>query len=1057
MGEEKKEEQWRRADEAVLKNLPPGVKLVRTLRGHTDFIGRIAWSPNGRMLASPSKDRTIRVWDADTGECLRTIERKTAELSVAFNPKGQALAMGANSGIEMRDISNGKLLCEFGQNLSPSVSSLAFDSLGRRLLCGYSLERGTQKYSRTRIAIELWDVVSAKRLVSFKDYSKWARAVINPMGTQIASGGDEDEVKLWDIKSGRLLRKFKGHKGIVNSVTFNADGSILASAGNDKTVKFWNVASGKMLNSLEGHTSYVSCVAFMFDGRILASKSCDGTIRLWDSNTRACVAEVVEEALENCWGPGVAFHPHLPLLATVGSDPGTEKRTRDRVIHIWELDSTILLSQCLTSPAVTYTSAKVVLVGDSGVGKTGLGWRLAHGEFKEHSSTHGQQFWLLNQLCKQRRDGAQCEAVLWDLAGQDDYRLIHALFLDDADLALVLFDPTRNDDPLSGVEYWLKQLKVGRRDVAGIPTVLVAARSDRGTPRLTQKEMKEFCRKRGIKVYLPTSAKAGEGIEELIRKMQGLILWDDKPATVTTETFKQIKDFVLEFKENPRRRKVILTQEELRARLEAKDSKWEFTDGEMLTAVGHLANHGYVTRLETSQGEPRILLAPELLNNLAASFVLEARKSRKGLGSIEEERLRSGDYKFSELHKLNENEKSVLLDAATVLFLEHNVCFRETDPLNGRAYLVFPELINLKKPIVEEECPTENGVAYTVSGSVENVYASLVVLLGYTQTFTRTNQWRNQARYEVGQGFVCGFRQEEERAGELDFVLYFCAKTPVAVRTLFQSLFESFLARRNLTVRRFEPIMCSKGHPLNRSVMREQMAREAKFAFCNQCGEKIAFPKADKPIQLTRHQAEQVEADRMAADQRSRFEQVLFRLKTHTVEQKIKTPECFISYAWGNPDHEQWVERSLAADLQKAGITVVLDRWENARIGASVPRFVERVEKADRVIVVGSPLYRNKYDNKEPMRGFVAAAEGDLIGKRMIGSEARKETVLPVLLDGTEESALPPLLQGRVYADFRKSECYFDVALGLLLSLYGIQPTQPVAIELTDSLKGSRG
>ena len=74
------------------------------------------------------------------------------------------------------------------------------------------------------------------------------------------------------------------------------------------------------------------------------------------------------------------------------------------------------------------------------------------------------------------------------------------------------------------------------------------------------------------------------------------------------------------------------------------------------------------------------------------------------------------------------------------------------------------------------------------------------------------------------------------------------------------------------------------------------------------------------------------------------------------------------------------------------------------------------------------------------MRSFVVAAEGDLIGKRMIGTEAEKESVLPVLLEGTEESAFPPLLQGRVYADFRKSEAYFDTALGLLLSLYQIKP-----------------
>ena len=106
---------------------------------------------------------------------------------------------------------------------------------------------------------------------------------------------------------------------------------------------------------------------------------------------------------------------------------------------------------------------------------------------------------------------------------------------------------------------------------------------------------------------------------------------------------------------------------------------------------------------------------------------------------------------------LKEGESEVLLDAAALLFLEHNVCFRETDPLRLEPFLVFPELINLKKP-AEDEAATEEGVAYTVSGPTENVFASLVVLLGYTHTFTRTAQWHNNARYEVGDKLVCGFR-----------------------------------------------------------------------------------------------------------------------------------------------------------------------------------------------------------------------------------------------------------------------------------------------------------
>ena len=292
--------------------------------------------------------------------------------------------------------------------------------------------------------------------------------------------------------------------------------------------------------------------------------------------------------------------------------------------------------------------------------------------------------------------------------------------------------------------------------------------------------------------------------------MKSLIPWEDKAATVTTTTFKRIKDYVLGLKEAESDGQTIVTPGELRGRLEATDADWHFTDAEMLTAVGHLENYGYVKRLRTSKGEQRILLQPERLNNLASSFVLEARRNPKGLGALEEKRLLAGGYDFPELKDLHEGERDVLLDSAALLFLEHNVCFRETDPLRMEPYLVFPELINLKKP-PEEEQATEDGVAYTVSGPTENVFASLVVLLGYTHTFTRTAQWHNNARYEMGDGLVCGFRQEAERDGELDFVLCFGPKVGLPVRTLFQGLFESFLARRNLTVMRYEPVRCSNG------------------------------------------------------------------------------------------------------------------------------------------------------------------------------------------------------------------------------------------------------
>jgi hypothetical protein len=195
-------------------------------------------------------------------------------------------------------------------------------------------------------------------------------------------------------------------------------------------------------------------------------------------------------------------------------------------------------------------------------------------------------------------------------------------------------------------------------------------------------------------------------------------------------------------------------------------------------------------------------------------------------------------------------------------------------------------------------------VAYTVSGPTENVFASLVVLLGYTHTFTRTAQWQNNARYEMGDGLVCGFRQEAERDGELDFVLCSGPKVGLSVRTLFQGLFESFLARRNLTVLRYEPVHCinSKcGHLLDRSVVRQRLRDEKAFAFCNDCGERLALPKMAEPIQLTREAQAEVESQRRAAEQRTLFEQAVFRVQAYVAEQKVTPPETFISYAWACP------------------------------------------------------------------------------------------------------------------------------------------------------------
>lgn len=1049
-----------------LRELPAGLWLAVALQGHSRTIGRIAWSPNGRFIASPSRGEGVKIWSYKQEKEVSALPVLGDVFSVAWSPDGTRLAWaGAEPGLFIEHWS-------YSQRFSPREPAHRrgiLGTLGRYNISPYLSIRWSPRGNLigvpTRSGLVVLDSISLEEIEFFESDNPafcWS-----PDGDLLAYVAN-DRV---NIHSSSMLSSpigvLRGLRGPLYDLTWTSRGKpgLIAGGGEGKTIYVWDLHNTARALELEGHTANLESLSFSADGRLLASRANvpDGTVRLWRCDTWEQIASIAEGA-SGVWPSGIAFHPSLPLLATLSDN--------DHTINVWNVDWNALKNTVGTGhrdiAPVYHSTAKIVLVGDSGVGKTGLGWRLAHAQFKEHSSTHGQQFWVLDQLATQGSDGTQCEAILWDLAGQPDYRLIHALFLDDADLALIVFDPTDDRDPLHGVQFWLQQLRfsgvprdvndVSKSDMQGQPRaiILVGARCDRGESRLIISELQEYCRQNGISGgYIATSAKDNEGIDILIDRMRREITWEAKTATVTTTTFKRIKDYVLSLKEKRKRRNVIVKPKELRAKLEKTDKHWVFSDAEMMTAVSHLANYGYVRILRTSQGDERILLTPELLNNLAASFVLEARRNVKGLGSLEERRLIEGGYRFPELDRLSSEEKEILLDSAALLFLAHNVCFRETDPLSDRSYLVFPELINLKRPNISDEPPTVDGPSYTVTGSVENVYASLVVLLGYTQTFTRTDQWRNQARYIVGDHLICGFRQEEEREGELDLVLYFGKDVGAPVRILFQGLFESFLARRKVQVFRYEPVICSKGHMLNRVVVREHAKSSNYVSFCSQCGEKLLLPKAEDPIQLSVSERQTVEVQQWFAATRSRFEQAVFQLTTYVEAQSLSRPTCFISYAWGDLDHERWVERNLATDLQKAGVNVLLDRWENARVGSSISRFIERIADADAIIVVGTSQYREKYSNTNPEDGYVVAAEGDLITRRMRGTEEQKESVLPVLVSGDEATSFPPLLRGRVFADFRNERGYFSAAFDLILSVFRIPFNSPAVADLRASLAAS--
>jgi small GTP-binding protein len=1010
-------------------------ELLKTFQGTgNDRIHVLAWSPDGSLLAA-GLDRGIQIWDVAAG--VATELQTDAEVyRLAWSPDGRLLASSyrgkpkvsiweIDNRTEQRQLQSDETRQAF------SVFSIAWSHVTGALALGSG-----------NGSIEVWDTESW-RLVS-RPQQNVGRIIYEvawaPDGILLASAEQRSQPHFWNSRTGGADQAIHGHSDFVRTVAWSPTGDLLASGDDKGAVLLWSPHDTAPPTRLEGHVDITVFVRFSRDGRLLASESVDRTIRIWDTHTCDPLAVIQgPERDRQAFGCEIGFHPSAARLATL-DQLGTS-------ICIWQLDPQNLTASDVE--AIRYTTARIVLVGDSGVGKTGLGWRLSQGQFKEHPSTHGQQFWTLDQLEATRADGVQCEAVLWDLAGQPDYRLVHSLFLDTIDLALLLFDPTNRQEPLAGVDYWLRHLQTTKSEPP--PVILVGARIDRGSSTLTEAEFVAVCDRRGISGgYIATSAKDGDGLDELISQIRSLIPWAAMSATVTTTTFKRVRDYVLSLKEDAARVGMLVSASALRRRLESAEPDWRFSDAEMITAVRHLETHGYVKLLWSTAGDEFVLLAPEVLSKLASSIVLEARRETHGLGALHEARLLEGDYRLPELDNLDRNERRILLDAVVLLFLEHNVCFREY--LGSRVLLVFPSLINEQRPLINEFSVDED-ISYTVSGAVENVYAALVVLLGYTNTFTRTHQWKNQAQYELGNEEICGFRQVDAGGGSIELILYYGTTTPERVKLLFQGLFETFLIRRDLNIVRYRPVCCRNcSEHQDRAVVVKQISRGRAFIFCANCGSKVEIPSPED-LTITATSNEEVHEQQQVADFRTSFEAGLVSVKSLLLERGDAgaKPTCFISYAWGVLDDENWVLQ-LAKDLRNADIDVLLDRWHSSP-GSDLGRYIDRILSSQFVIVVGTPELRQKYEVKgaDP----VVAAELELIDLRLRQPKRYGSTVLPVLLHGAAHEVFTPSLQKLVNIDFRKEDMYFSQLFVVLWKLWALPFDHPLLEELRESITGA--
>jgi hypothetical protein len=276
----------------------------------------VAFSPDGKLLASSSRDRTIKLWDAQTGELRRTLTEHGGDVySVAFSPDGKTLASGSGDRtVRLWDVETGKVRLTL-KGHGEDVRSVAFSPDGKRLASG----------SKDK-TLRLWDVRTGKLTATLEGHALKSLA-FSPDGKMLASGGLDKTVQFWDVASGKRRVLLEGHNGCIEGIAFCPDGKTVASSSEDSTVRLWDAAKETLRSTLRGHGGEVDSVTFSPDGKTLASGSKDKSVKLWDAQTGALRQTLTgpKARLES-----LAFSPDGKTLA--GGSGGPEA-----LVRLWDV------------------------------------------------------------------------------------------------------------------------------------------------------------------------------------------------------------------------------------------------------------------------------------------------------------------------------------------------------------------------------------------------------------------------------------------------------------------------------------------------------------------------------------------------------------------------------------------------------------------------------------------------------------------------------------------------------------------------------------------------
>ena len=248
--------------------------------GHSGWGESVCYSPDRKYVVSGSEDKTIKIWEIETGRCIRTLEEHTSSVtSVVYSPNGKYVASGSGDGtIKLWEVSSGSCVKTLEEHTS-SVTSVVYSPNGRYVVSG--------SFDDT---IKVWEVTTGVCIKTLIGHTGSVYSVAySPDGKYVASGSRDKTIKVWEAATGECIRTLEGHTDTVYAVCYSPNGKYVASGSSDKTIKLWGVATGVCIKTCEGHTGSVYSVAYSPDGKSIASGSFDDTIKLWEVASGSCV------------------------------------------------------------------------------------------------------------------------------------------------------------------------------------------------------------------------------------------------------------------------------------------------------------------------------------------------------------------------------------------------------------------------------------------------------------------------------------------------------------------------------------------------------------------------------------------------------------------------------------------------------------------------------------------------------------------------------------------------------------------------------------------------